>query len=283
MATPSSYPLGQSTHEQERLMLQGRVLRPYTERFFRAAGVIPGMGVLDLGSGVGDVALLAADIVGPGGRVIGLDRDAKGLDRARQRTVEQGCSSWVSFQATDLDDFSTVEKFDAIVGRYILLYQPDAAATIRRMMRFLKPGGIVAFHEVDFNNPHSSFPPCELWDQLAELIPEVFRRAGLCPDFGRRLGRTCLDAGLPFPTIVAERGAGGGRGSHYYPYLASTLISLSPRLADLGLSLPLGVMADQTLAAKLEEAVVALGCQLTGSTQFGAWARKPLALLEATA
>jgi SAM-dependent methyltransferase len=276
MGPPSNYVLGQSAHEQERLMLQGRILRPFTERFFRAAGVVVGMRVLDLGSGVGDVALLAADIVGPGGRVIGLDRDAKGLERARQRTVEQGCSSWVSFQATNLDDFSTTEEFDAVVGRCILQYLPDAVATIRLMMRFLKPGGIVAFHEIDFANPRSSFPPCELWDQLMELIPEVFRRAGLPADFGRRLGRTYLDAGLPFPTVVAERGVGGGRGSYLYSYLASTLISLAPRLADLGLSLPPGVVADETLAGRLEEEVVALGCQLTGSTQFGAWARKPL-------
>jgi ubiquinone/menaquinone biosynthesis C-methylase UbiE len=76
------------------------------------------MRVLDLGSGMGDVALLAADIVGPGGRVVGLDRDATGLELARQRTVEQGCSSWASFQAPNVDDFSTTEQFDAVVGRY---------------------------------------------------------------------------------------------------------------------------------------------------------------------
>jgi hypothetical protein len=56
--TPSDYVLGRSIHEYERLMLQGRLLRPYTEKFFRAAGLVPGMRVLDVGSGVGDVALL---------------------------------------------------------------------------------------------------------------------------------------------------------------------------------------------------------------------------------
>ena len=93
MSTPSNYVLGQSTHEYERLMLQGRLLRPYTEKYFRAAGVTPGMRVLDLGSGMGDVALLAADIVGPSGRVVGLDPDAAALKRAAERTIEQGCSS----------------------------------------------------------------------------------------------------------------------------------------------------------------------------------------------
>lgn len=108
-------------------MLRARVLRPYTDRFFRAAGLQPGMRVLDLGSGVGDVALLVGDIVGPCGHVLGLDRDAVALDRARQRTVEQGCSSWVSFQTTSLQEFSTSQQFDAVVGRYVLLYQPDPA------------------------------------------------------------------------------------------------------------------------------------------------------------
>ena len=86
------------------------------------------MRVLDLGSGVGDVALLAGDIVGAGGCVIGLDRDPKGLDRAHQRTVEQGCSTRVSFQNSSLDDFDTTEQFNAVIGRYILLYQADAGS-----------------------------------------------------------------------------------------------------------------------------------------------------------
>lgn len=171
-------------------MLQARILRPYTDRFFRAAALRPGMRILDLGSGVGDVAFLAADIVGPSGQVLGLDRDPLALERARQRSGELGCSSWVSFQATKLEDFSTADEFDAVVGRYVLLYQPDPAATLRQMAWFVKPGGIVAFHEVDFSMRGFSCPPCELADQVASLIPEVFRRTGLPPDFGRYLGRT---------------------------------------------------------------------------------------------
>ncbi len=257
-------------------MLQARILRPYTDRFFRAAGLEPGMRVLDLGSGVGDVALLVGDIVGPCGRVLGLDRDPMALDRARRRIVEQGCSSWVSFQATNLEDFSTTDQFDAVVGRYVLLYQRDPAATLRRMARFVRPGGIVAFHEVDFSVQRYSCPPCELADQIVALIPEVFRRVGLPPDFGRYLGRTYLDAGLPFPMMVAEIPVGGAARSHGFAWLASTVVSLAPKFAELGLSMPPGVAADDTLAEKLEAAVVAQGSQTVGSTQYGAWARKPL-------
>lgn len=112
-----NYVLGQTGQEQERLLLQARILRPFTERYFRAAGLGPGLRVLDVGSGVGDVALLAGDIVGPGSRVIGLDRDANALDRARRRAVQQGCSSWVSFQTTSLRIFpllnSSTPSWDA--------------------------------------------------------------------------------------------------------------------------------------------------------------------------
>jgi SAM-dependent methyltransferase len=271
----NNYVLGQTGQERERLLLQARILRPFTERYFRAAGIGPGMRVLDVGSGIGDVALLAGDIVGPGGRVIGLDRDAAALARARRRADEQGCSSWVSFQTTTIENYSTTKQFDAVVGRYILLYQPDAAATIRELMRFLKPGGIVAFHELVFGLA-GTFPPCELWDQIAALVGEVFRRGGAPPDFGHRLGPTFIDAGLPFPTIVAEAVMGGGPGSAVFPWLAATMVNTAPRMKEFGLAPPDGIALDHTLSDKLEEAAVALGCQVQGPMQYGAWSRKPV-------
>ena len=107
------------------------------------------------------------------------------------------------------------------------------------------------------------------------LVGEVFRRGGARPDFGRRLGKTFLDAGLPFPTIAAEIIIGGGPGSYVYAWLANTLISVAPRLAQLGLSLPPGVAADHTLAGRMEEEAVRLGSQILAPAQFGAWTRKP--------
>ncbi|MGA7455922.1 MAG: class I SAM-dependent methyltransferase [Methyloceanibacter sp.] len=271
--TASNYVLGQSVHEYERLMLQARILRPYTEKFFRSAGLAPGMRVLDIGSGMGDVALLCADIVGPGGRVLGIDRDAAALDNARRRADEQGCSSWLEFQASNLDEFMTTDQFDALVGRYVLLYQPDPSSTIRSLLRSLKSGGIVVFHEFDLPGPDASYPPCPTYDQVFILLGEVFRRGG-APPVGRRLGKTLLDADLPFPTIAAEIVIGGGPGSYVYAWLANTLISVVPQFARFGLSLPAGVTADETLAGRMEDEAVSLGSQLLASTQFGAWTRK---------
>ena len=234
------------------------------------------MRVLEIGSGMGDVAFLAGEIVGPGGWVLGVDQDTAGLEKARERSRQQGCSSWVSFEASNLAEFDTADQFDAIVGRYILLYQQDPGAVIRHLLEFLKPGGIVVFHEMDFANAHSSDPPCAFWDEMYGLLSEAFRRAGNPPDYGRRVAKAFLEAGLPFPTVLAESLAGGGRGSYLYRWIANTLISVSPRLKQMGLALPDGVTADETLAKRLEEEVVATGSQILGPIQFGAWTRKPL-------
>jgi ubiquinone/menaquinone biosynthesis C-methylase UbiE len=56
--------MGSTDRERQRLMRQGAILREFLETAFRAAGIGPGMRDLDIGSGVGDVSLLAADPVG---------------------------------------------------------------------------------------------------------------------------------------------------------------------------------------------------------------------------
>jgi ubiquinone/menaquinone biosynthesis C-methylase UbiE len=274
MATECNYILGQSQYEYERLTFQAGILRPLTEKFFRLAGVNPEMRVLEIGSGMGDVAFLAGEIVGPGGRVLGVDQDAAGLEKARERSRQQGCSSWVTFEGGNLAEFQTADQFDAIVGRYILLYQQDPGAIIRRLLKFLKPRGIVVFHETDFANAHSSDPPCAFWDEIYALLSEAFRRAGSPPDYGRRVASAFLDAGLPFPTVLAESVVGGGRDSCLYRWVANTVISITPRLEEMGLALPEGVRADETLARRLEDEVVAAGSQILGPIQFGAWTRK---------
>jgi ubiquinone/menaquinone biosynthesis C-methylase UbiE len=267
------YLLGHGVHEQERLVLQGRLLRPYTERFLRAAGVTAGMRVLEFGCAIGDVALLVADMVGPGGRVTCIDRDPSAIERARTRMVHNGCSSWVEFQVANLDEFVSDEKFDALVGRYILLYQPKPAATIRHLVQFLAPGGVVAFHEVDFSDPHPSAPPCPLFDRVRALTGEAFIKSGVSPRFGREVGHAFVDAGLGFPTIACEGVIGGGKGSYVYAWIASTLISVAPRLKQLGVEIPVDLPLDHTLAAILEKEAVASGSQINGPLQYGVWTR----------
>jgi SAM-dependent methyltransferase len=74
-ADPSpEYVLGHSDRELERLSTQARLVDPITREFFVDAGIAPGMRILDVGSGSGDVAFLASELAGDKGSVVGVDR-----------------------------------------------------------------------------------------------------------------------------------------------------------------------------------------------------------------
>ena len=94
------YVLGHSTRELERLSAQARVLGSFTRQVFREAGIVPGMRVLDVGSGAGEVALLAAELVGTTGEVIGVDKAPAALAVARARAAARSLPN-VSFREGD--------------------------------------------------------------------------------------------------------------------------------------------------------------------------------------
>src|SRR5580692_6141880 len=117
------YALGYTNSEHERLIRQAARIAPSTERLFREAGISPGQRVLDLGSGVGDVAMLVSRIVGPSGEVVGIESDASSIERARARIAEAGFHN-VSFTQTDVNQIVSDKPFDAAVGRFILMFLP---------------------------------------------------------------------------------------------------------------------------------------------------------------
>src|SRR6266705_4152087 len=86
----SEYVLGYTNAEHERLIRQAERIGPVTERLFRSAGIGPGQRVLDLGSGVGDVAMLVARLVGASGEVVGIEREASSIARAEARVASAG-------------------------------------------------------------------------------------------------------------------------------------------------------------------------------------------------
>src|SRR6266481_1788176 len=142
----TDYPLGNTDAEHERLIWQAARVAPTTERFFREAGIGPGQRVLDLGSGVGDVAMLGARLVGPSGEVVGIERDPRSLDRARARVAEAGLHN-VSFIQSDVSQITASKPFDAVVGRFILMWLPDPTSVLRQLSLVVRPGGVVAFQE----------------------------------------------------------------------------------------------------------------------------------------
>jgi ubiquinone/menaquinone biosynthesis C-methylase UbiE len=107
------YILGHSTEELLRLAQQAKMLEPLTMRLLNEAGLNETMSVLDIGTGAGDVAMLAGALVGPKGRVLGIDRNSVALDRAKAR-AEQAQLTWVGFDEVDLVFGTALGKFDLV-------------------------------------------------------------------------------------------------------------------------------------------------------------------------
>lgn len=96
----NNYALGHTQQELERLVHQGRFLGDLTEYVLSRAGLAPGMRVLDVGCGAGDVSFLAAKLVGPQGAVIGVDRAPAAIGFAQQRAQQAGLEN-VHFVAAE--------------------------------------------------------------------------------------------------------------------------------------------------------------------------------------
>jgi SAM-dependent methyltransferase len=260
-AQDPTYVLGRSDFEHQRLLDQARVVRPLTERFFRAAGIGPGMRVLDVGSGVGDVAFLAAELVGAGREVIGVDLDGGALEKARTRAQLLGLGN-VRLVQGDLRTADIDGSFDAAVGRLVLLYLADPVAGLQAIRSRVKRGGVIAFQEMDMGETDApfSYPASDsLWGAIAGLIVKTFAAAGIHTRMGRRLIEVYDAAGLQIPTLTTDALIGGGPDFPGYEWLANTLRSLAPlaekfgiaRVSELGLDTLAARIKDETVAKKL--------------------------------
>lgn len=267
-----AYPLGSSDAETRRLMRQADLFAPMTRRLFIDAGISPGMRVLDLGSGAGDVALLAADLVGPTGEVVGVDKDPSVLETARDRAAATGASH-VAFIEADLATFEPPGEFDALIGRFILMYQPDPAAAIRRLLPFMRPGGRIAFAEFDFGHV-IALPEVPIQTQILEWWRTTLERTGMEARMGPKLYGAMLDAGLPEPEMTAEALIGGAATSPGPPIWASVVRSILPVMVRLGIATEAEVDID-TLEERFHAEAIGLRACLSCPLLVGAWSRVP--------
>jgi ubiquinone/menaquinone biosynthesis C-methylase UbiE len=267
----SLYALGSTDWEHERLIRQGALLLPCTERFFREAGIGAGQRVLDLGSGVGDVAMLLARLVGASGEVVGVERDAASIARARLRVAEAGLPN-VSFTQSDAGEVSSNRLFDAAVGRFILQFLPDPVATLRSLSRLVRPGGVFAFREVSYAPFLLLSAHLPLWSATASLLHETIKGSGANPEIGPALHRIFQEAGLPAPTMRMEILLGSD--PTFTRWISDLLCSLRPQIERLNLSL--STLGDfDTLPTRIQAEVVASRTAVPFVALVGAWSHRP--------
>jgi 2-polyprenyl-3-methyl-5-hydroxy-6-metoxy-1,4-benzoquinol methylase len=264
----TGYAMGRSDAEEQRLQRQAMFLAPATRRLFAAAGIGPGMKVLDVGSGAGDVALLAADLVGLHGRVVGVDVHPALIETARRRAAGHAN---VAFVAGDIREVAIDDDFDAVVGRFVLGHLPDPAAALRRLLPHLRPGGIVAFAEIDILGvPIAAYPPTPLTEQVARWFAQALPYTA-----GIDLHRIFLDAGLPAPEMLVDASMGGGPAflAQQTVWAQETIRSLLPLLVRGGFASEDEVAID-TLGERLYAEQVESRSVVRSHLLYGAWARR---------
>jgi SAM-dependent methyltransferase len=268
----SDYHLGNTDAEHERLIRQAIRLAPVTERFFREAGIGSGQQVLDLGAGVGDVAMLVARLVGSSGKVVAIERDSRTINRARARAKEAGLDN-INFVQADIAEYSAASMFDAVVGRDILQFLPDPVATLRSVAKRVRPGGLVAFQEgswIPFLSLSAHLP---LWYAGASLLHESGVRSGVNLEMGTGLHKAFQEAGLPAPRMRLEMELASD--PDFTRWVSDSLRSALPQIQKLNLSL--GALGDlDTLEERLQNEVAMSNTVVPWIGLVAAWCRTPV-------
>ncbi|MFC3695289.1 methyltransferase domain-containing protein [Chenggangzhangella methanolivorans] len=243
----------------------------FTARLLVDAGLRPGMRVLDVGCGFGDVTLLAAALVGEAGAAVGVDLDGAALERARGRDVPAGSAVPTFAQAAIADLPATLDDFDAIVGRRVLMYQADAVEAVRVLAERLRPGGIIIFQEHDATLTPASLTAFPLHARAQGWLQRMIEREGADLHIGFHLHAILTRAGLGVEQVRAEAIVQ----TPTAPYALGAIVrACLPRIVAHGVASAEEVDVD-TLQARLDAERTATDAIYVGDVMFGAWARKP--------
>lgn len=262
--------LTQSSREDHGRKVQPAVFDRMTRELFLAAGLRSGMRVLDVGCGTGDLSFLLSEMVGTTGQVIAVDRSAEALYHAEASARKRGLRN-TFFLEGDPADMKFDFRFDAVVGRLVLMYYPNPAEALRKLARHVLPGGVVVFDELDAAGCQSS-PPSPTYEWAIRLARRALEMAGVHTRLGTQLHSLFLDAGLPAPKMRVAGAVGGGPNSAVYSLMAEVVRGLLPVMERCGLVNPRQVEVD-LLEEKIREELVANHGIVTSPLLIGAWTR----------
>lgn len=203
-----------------------------SERFFPSIGITANMRVLDVGCGNGDLSRIVAAMVGPEGEVVGIDRSESALASARAVTPEARTAP-IHYQTADLSgELPDLGHFDAIIGRRVLMYLCNPAATLARLATMAKPGTILAFQEHARADLPSGMGDLPIHRQFYRMIWDTVAAEKGDVTLGYHLADLVREAGF---TIKHARSEGVLVQSWEESFLPTLARAMLPRMIEHGI------------------------------------------------
>lgn len=227
------YVLGTHDVEIQRLGLQHRVWRAEVLAGWHRVGIRAGWNVLDVGSGPGYATVDLAEIVGPDGRVVGVERSERFLQFAQEQCTLLGLDQ-VEFLERDLmEEGLGPTEFDAAWCRWVASFVPDPQRLVQNIAGALRPGGRVIFHDYVNYGSWQMTPPSQSQEFFVQAVITNWKDSGGDPCVGARLPQRLLESGFRLlevrPLVFAIRPR-----DFFWEWPRSFIESHVPRLIELG-------------------------------------------------
>ena len=195
MAAERDYLLGTHQEELARLGLQHRAWRPVALDCWQRSGITVGKRVLDVGAGPGYAAMDLAEIVGPTGEVVALER-SQNFVRAMEATCRERAMTNVKICELDLmqDELPSAE-YDFLWSRWVVSFVTDPSLLIKKIGGVMPSGGVAIFHEYGHYETWRFLPRLPMHERFREHVIATWRESGGEPD-----------GALQLPGLLTENG-----------------------------------------------------------------------------
>ena len=179
----NSYVIGVGKDDEERLSLLNELFGKTSKDLLLKSGLKPGMRVLEVGCGTGNMTKWIAKQVGDHGHVTAVEITSEQIQITKDNCSE---SNNITFVESSLFDLKTSQKFDLIYSRFLIMHLQNPFEGLQHLTQLLKPNGILVSEEAT-NSITACYPESPIFKKNRELVLALFKKKNLDFDIGEKL------------------------------------------------------------------------------------------------
>ena len=179
----NNYIIGVGKDDEERLSLLNELFGKTSKDLLLKAGLTPGMRILEVGCGTGNMTRWIAKQIGDNGHVTAVDISPEQIQIAKENCSQ---SNNITFVESSLFDLNTSIKFDLIYSRFLIMHLPNPFEGLQYLTQLLKPNGILVSEEAT-NSVTACYPESSVFKQYRQLVMALFTKKNIDFDIGEKL------------------------------------------------------------------------------------------------